>query len=105
MSQNPTTVATPFTRGPSSSSANLNAVADSPFFSAMSEKALRQQTANRPEAVSTPSPIPFSPSNPLSFPLDESFISSSPAAPESNQTPARTVTRVSDVPPAYQPNE
>jgi len=119
MSQNPTTVATPFTRGPSSSPANLNAFTDSPsqlpFFSAMSEKALRQQTANRPEigleAVSTPSPIPFSSSNTLSLdliPLGESLISSPPATPrgppESNQTPAHAV-RASDVPPAYQPNE
>ncbi|KAF8811931.1 hypothetical protein BYT27DRAFT_6436258 [Phlegmacium glaucopus] len=63
MSQNCTTMATPFTLGPSPpSSTDLNATHDSPrlpLFYAMSEKVLRQPTrANRaetdPEAASTP---------------------------------------------------
>jgi len=63
MSQNPTTVPTPFTLQPlSSSSTDLNATHYSsrlPLFSTMSEKALRQQTpANRPETDLQASSIP-----------------------------------------------
>ena len=63
MSQNPTTVATPFPLRPlPSSSTGLNATHNSsrlPLFSSMSEKALLQQiSANRPETDLQASSIP-----------------------------------------------
>ncbi|KAF8797676.1 hypothetical protein BYT27DRAFT_6926567 [Phlegmacium glaucopus] len=158
MSQNLTTVATPFTLAPlPSSSTDLNATLDSsrlPLFSTMSEKALRQQTyPNRAEtdlepASTSPDLAPSSnapafsvsvpsthatasnslnqPSLDLS-PLSEPSDSSGPQGPpEPNQAAnndaayrlrylsgstsiAGPVTSayggISDVPPAYRPNE
>ena len=131
MSQNPTTVATPFTLRPlPSSSTDLNAPHYSsrlPLFSAMSEKASRQQApVNRPEtdlqATSIPPDLDLSHSSnvlAVSVPNESLASDSSPPTgpqgpPEPNQAAANNDVAyhlrylsgsiVGPSPPAYRPN-
>jgi len=133
MSQNPTTVATPFTLRPlPSSSTDLNVTHYSsrpPLFSTMSEKALRQQSpANRPETDLQATSIPSDPdlSHSLNVPAVSVSVPNEPLAsdsspptgpqvpPEPNQAAANNDAAyhlqylsgymVGPSPPAYRPN-